>query len=513
MKGNKILVTGANGFLGSALARHLSDKFSLVLAVRSAESAGPAGQENTVAVGNIDAATDWSQALAGVDTVVHCAARAHVMSDESTDPLEVYRKVNVAGTLALAQQAKKAGVRRFVFISSIKVNGESTSGRAAFTAEQQAAPADAYGQSKHEAELMLQQECAATGMELVIVRPPLLYGPGVKANFRNLRKLADKPLPLPFGSVRNRRSMLYVDNLCHFIETCITHPAAANQTFVIADGEDVSLRELLVLMRKAQGRRPGLLPVPVWVFRLAGRLTGRQALVDRLVGDLQVDTRKAQKVLGWKAPYSVQQGVAETVAGTVGDSATPVTAGGSALQRLFDIAFAACGLVFGFPVLLLIYLLGLFDTGSPLFLQERVGRNKKPFTLVKFRTMQVNTASVASHLASASSITRMGGFLRKTKLDELPQLWNVLKGEMSLVGPRPNLFNQHELIAERDALGVYAVRPGITGLAQVNEIDMSTPKLLAETDAKMIREMSPVKYFRFIVQTVTGKGSGDRVRG
>lgn len=180
--------------------------------------------------------------------------------------------------------------------------------------------------------------------------------------------------------------------------------------------------------------------------------------------------------------------------------------------RLFDVLLAFLGLVFGFPVLLLIYILGLFDTGSPLFRQKRVGRHQKPFTLVKFRTMSVNTASVASHLASSASITRLGSFLRKTKLDELPQLWNVLKGDMSLVGPRPNLFNQDELIAEREALGVYAVRPGITGLAQVNEIDMSTPKLLAETDARMIREMSVRNYFSFIFQTVSGKGAGDRVR-
>ncbi|MCA6058332.1 sugar transferase [Thalassolituus sp. ST750PaO-4] len=183
------------------------------------------------------------------------------------------------------------------------------------------------------------------------------------------------------------------------------------------------------------------------------------------------------------------------------------------MLRVFDFTLALLGLLFGSPVLFVIYVLGMFDTGSPLFKQERVGRYKKPFTLVKFRTMAVDTASVASHLASTASITRMGGFLRKTKLDELPQLWNVLKGEMSLVGPRPNLFNQDELIAERDALGVYAVRPGITGLAQVNEIDMSTPKLLAETDAKMIAEMSVANYFRYILQTVTGKGSGDRVKG
>lgn len=182
------------------------------------------------------------------------------------------------------------------------------------------------------------------------------------------------------------------------------------------------------------------------------------------------------------------------------------------MLRVFDFTFSLFGLIFGFPVLMIIYCIGLADTGSPLFKQERVGRNKKSFTLVKFRTMEVDTASVASHLASTASITAMGGFLRKTKLDELPQLWNVLKGDMSLVGPRPNLFNQQELIKIRSALGVYNVRPGITGLAQVNKIDMSTPELLAQIDAKMIRELSIANYFKFIFQTVAGKGVGDRVK-
>jgi len=183
------------------------------------------------------------------------------------------------------------------------------------------------------------------------------------------------------------------------------------------------------------------------------------------------------------------------------------------LIRILDFVFSLLGLVFGFPVLLAIYIIGLFDTGSPVFKQERVGRNKKPFVLVKFRTMSVDTASVASHLASTASITKMGGFLRKTKLDELPQLWNVLKGEMSLVGPRPGLFNQEELTAARDAEGVFDVRPGITGLGQVSDIDMSTPELLAETDSKMIKEMNIKNYFKFIFQTVLGAGAGDRVKG
>jgi len=179
--------------------------------------------------------------------------------------------------------------------------------------------------------------------------------------------------------------------------------------------------------------------------------------------------------------------------------------------RFFDFVFSLLGLVVGSPVLVLLTVIGMFDTGSPIFRQVRVGRHQKPFTLVKFRTMKVDTASVATHLANSASITRFGHFLRKSKLDELPQLWNVLKGEMSLVGPRPGLFNQVELTAERANRGVYDVRPGITGLAQVSEIDMSTPALLAETDQKMIQSLTLAHYFKYILMTATGKGTGDRI--
>ena len=183
----------------------------------------------------------------------------------------------------------------------------------------------------------------------------------------------------------------------------------------------------------------------------------------------------------------------------------------SPLIRLIDLLAALFGLIVGAPVLLIVCLLGLFDTGSPIFIQERVGKNKKPFNLIKFRTMSVSTESVATHLVQASSITKLGAFLRKTKLDELPQLFNVLKGEMSLVGPRPCLFNQEELISARDSLGVLDVRPGITGLAQVNEVDMSTPELLAKVDSDMIKEFSVGMYFTLIFRTICGSGSGDRV--
>lgn len=180
--------------------------------------------------------------------------------------------------------------------------------------------------------------------------------------------------------------------------------------------------------------------------------------------------------------------------------------------RFFDLLFSVLGLVLSSPIIILVFIFGLFDTGSPLFIQERVGLNKTPFKLIKFRTMVQNTKSIATHLANPTSITKFGAFLRKTKLDEIPQLWNVIIGDMSLVGPRPNLYNQMELIKERNSLGIYNVLPGITGLAQINKIDMSSPKLLAQTDHTMISTMSTFNYFKYIFATLVGKGFGDRVK-
>ncbi len=310
---NCILLTGSTGFVGSALLAELKKlpDFRVVAAVRSAAS--PAS-DDVVVVGNIDGTTDYSAALNGVDVVVHAAARAHIMRDEVADPLAEYRKVNVEGTLNLAKQAVAAGVKRFIYISSIKVNGESTTGLSAFTEADSAKPEDPYGVSKREAEEGLRLLAQETGLEVVIIRPPLVYGPGVKANFLSLVKLSATGLPLPFGSVNNHRSMVYVGNLVSFIIHCIRHPAAANETFLVSDGEDVSLRNLVTYIRLCFGRSPRLLPVPVGLFKLAGALTGKRGMVDRLVGDLQVDSSKARSLLGWVPPYTVEQGIAATVA-------------------------------------------------------------------------------------------------------------------------------------------------------------------------------------------------------
>ncbi|MFP6790487.1 MAG: SDR family oxidoreductase [Thalassolituus sp.] len=308
-----ILLTGSTGFVGSALVSELQ-KLSGVHVVGAVRSAVSATSDDVVVVGNIDGTTDYSSALTGVNVVIHAAARAHVMRDEVTNPLAEYRQVNVEGTLNLAKQAVAAGVKRFVYISSVKVNGESTSVLPAFAETNAVVPEDPYGVSKHEAEEGLRLLAEETGLEVVIVRPPLVYGPGVKANFLSLLKLSATKLPLPFGSVNNKRSMVYVGNLADFIIRCIEHPKAANQTFLVSDGHDVSLSELIRLIRQSMKKPAWLIPVPVSLFQLAGKLTGKMALVDRLVGDLQVDSRKARERLNWTPPYRFEEGIKATVA-------------------------------------------------------------------------------------------------------------------------------------------------------------------------------------------------------
>lgn len=305
-----VLLTGANGFVGRRLMDYLSAKGFNVLG--AARFISTPGADNEIAVGDINATNDWSAAFQDRQVVIHAAARAHVMKDEESDPLSVYREVNTAGTLNLARQAAKAGVKRFIFISSIKVNGETTTSLPAFTESDVPAPQDPYGVSKREAEDCLRKIAHSTGMEVVIIRPPLVYGPGVKANFRNLMKLANTRVPLPFGAIHNLRSMVYVGNLVDFIVKCIDHPAAKNQTFLLSDGKDLSLTGLLCLLRSSMAKPSRLIPVPASLFRLAGSITGKRAVVDRLVGSLQVDASKACELLHWQPPYTVEQGIKAT---------------------------------------------------------------------------------------------------------------------------------------------------------------------------------------------------------
>lgn len=306
--GVRLLVTGASGFVGKALsARLLEEKVPLTLTSRA--SVAP----ETVAIGDLGISTDWTSALQHCETVVHLAARVHVMNDTEVDPLTAFRKVNVGGTLSLARQSAAAGVKRFVFISSVKVNGELTLPGNTFTEADTPSPQDAYGISKMEAEMGLRQLAAESGMQVVIIRPPLVYGPGVRANFAALMSSVQRSFPLPLGAVHNQRSLVALDNLIDFIITCTTHPLAANQTFLVSDGQDMSTTQLIRSMAQAASVSARLLPVPVSLLRAAASLLGKAGVVDRLCDNLQVDISKARNLLGWVPPITVQEGLSRVL--------------------------------------------------------------------------------------------------------------------------------------------------------------------------------------------------------
>ncbi len=311
MKGT-VLVTGATGFVGHFLCgRLLAQDFNVRGTLLASESrASLAAGVEPVTVEPLGADTPWSHALSGVDTIIHLAARVHIMDDPSADPLTEFRRVNVEGTAQLAREAAKAGVRRLVFISSIKVNGEETA--TAYTTDSPPNPSDPYGISKWEAEQALRKIEAETGLEVVVVRPTLVYGPGVKANFLHMMKIISRGIPLPLDSIKNKRSLIYVGNLVDALALCATHPSAAGKTYLVSDGEDVSTPKLIRLTASALGVPARLLPFPVSLMRLAGKMTGKSGAVNRLTGSLTVDSSTIRRELGWVPPFTMEEGLRET---------------------------------------------------------------------------------------------------------------------------------------------------------------------------------------------------------
>ena len=308
----RLLITGATGFIGRAvLARAVRDP---TLQVWGSERRALAHEKMLVDptfFRDLAPDTDWAEAVSGVETVVHTAARVHVMNDLSRDPLLDYRRTNVEGTLSLARQAVEAGVRRFIFISSIKVNGEHTLPGRPFAADDLPKPADPYGLSKHEAESALRRLSRESGLELVIIRPVLVYGPGVKANFLSMLRWIHRGLPLPLGAIHNKRSLLALGNLVDLIITCVRHPSAANQTFLVSDDEDLSTTALLRRVARSLDRPARLIPVPPRVLGGVARFLGKADLAQRLCGSLQVDITKTRELLGWAPPATVDEGLKE----------------------------------------------------------------------------------------------------------------------------------------------------------------------------------------------------------
>lgn len=310
-----LLLTGSSGFLGKCLLLSIIEKdYEFKLLNRTPLTSVPIDKQ--VLVDDFRSINNCEKVFAGVDVVIHCAARVHVMNDsiDSIDsPLQAFRDVNTYGTLHLAQQAASAGVQRFIFMSSIKVNGEFTKPNQPFKASDSSIPSDPYGLSKYEAEIGLYEIAKQTGMEVVIIRPPLVYGPGVKANFASMMKWVNKGVPLPLGSIKdNKRSLVSVDNLVDFITICIDHPNAANQTFLVSDDDDLSTSQLLSNMASALDVSNRLLPIPSSWFTLAAKLIGKPAISQRLCGSLQVDISKTKELLNWKPPYSTAEGMKKT---------------------------------------------------------------------------------------------------------------------------------------------------------------------------------------------------------
>jgi nucleoside-diphosphate-sugar epimerase len=311
-----ILITGANGFIGSSMMRRLTldGVLEVVGAIRSSAQFSNS-EYKAYLCGELSPQNDWSQVLTHVSTVVHTAARVHVMKDPSANPLGEYRRANVEGTLNLARQAAREGVRRFIFISSVKVNGESTPVNAPFSADDIPAPQDPYGISKLEAEQGLRDIAQKTNMEVVVVRPPLVYGPGVKANFRSIMRGLYRGIPLPLGAVHNLRSFVALDNLVDLLVRCLTHPAAANQTFLVSDGEDLSTGELAVRLGRALGKSARLIPVSEQLLIAGATLLGRREFAQRICGSLRVDMEKTRRMLSWQPPITVNEGLRRAAEG------------------------------------------------------------------------------------------------------------------------------------------------------------------------------------------------------
>lgn len=523
----KVLVVGANGFVGQTVVADLLRRGEQVVAASRRPQAIPRGAEWVALPDLTQPIADWKPLLYGVDRVVYLAARVHVMNDTHPDPLAAYRAVNRDAALSLAQASAEQGVSRFVYLSSVKVNGESS--QRPLTEEDTPHPTDPYGISKLEAEQQLLALGQRAHLPVVILRPPLVYGPGVKANFMALARAAGRGIPLPIGAVRNKRSMIYVENLADLIAAVLKHPAAVGQVFFATDGQDLSTAELTRSLAEAQGRSAQLPAVPVALMQLAGRLTGKTNVVQRLTGSLQVSSAKARNLLDWTPPFPVWQALARTGHSLIKKDVqepkkqarekyqlSPGQRAYLVVRGPLERGLAAGLLLLLSPFYALLALLVKLDSPGPaLFIQERAGKAHQPFRIYKFRTMRTDTPNISTEEMQRSGlnpITPLGRILRRTSLDEIPQLINVVKGEMSFIGPRPALMSQKPVLTLREAAGVEQLLPGITGYAQATGRDDLTDDEKVGRDHYYLENLGPALDIRVILFTLKSifKGTGTK---
>jgi lipopolysaccharide/colanic/teichoic acid biosynthesis glycosyltransferase/nucleoside-diphosphate-sugar epimerase len=507
----RILITGASGFVGRTLVGHLlksrpGDHFCV--AIRSLGDYVPHPRIQSVVVGDINQCTDWSGALEDIDVVIHLAARVHVMKDDVKSSARKYLQTNYHGTKNLVSQANRLNVKQFIYLSTIKVNGEGfghNEPSLVYSENSIPNPSDHYSRSKYVAERAIQKIAGTSNLKFTILRTPLIYGPGVKANLGKLMQIIKLGIPTPFGRAKNLRSMLAIQNLVDFIDKALLNKAAYNQLFLLCDGEDLSTSQLTRKLSFFMLKPDLQIPVPVNFLYLFGKYLGITGSLNRLFGSLIIDDRKSRLILNWTPPYSVDEAMKICASEFLSSSMLKTSFRRRLVKRLFDLSFASiCALLFLIPMAIIGIVVKITSKGPALFFSERVGFSGTIYKMPKFRTMRVGTPNVATDKLQnpMNHLTPVGGFLRRTSLDELPQIWSVLTGEMSFVGPRPALFNQHDLISIRKSKGILHLLPGITGWAQINGRDELGMNEKVQFDYEYLLNQSLVFDIYILLQTV-----------
>lgn len=527
MTAKRVLITGATGFVGRHLVPHLQGEDCLLtLAVRNAAGVPPAWAAHPgtriVEIGDVETASglDLDRAFHDVQAVVHLAGRTEAVAAVDGDAETLFHGANVVATRRLVEAAIRHRVGLFLLASSTLAVTDNAA-RQVIDDAIEPAPTSLYGRSKHNAEGCL-APLSEAGIAAIALRLPLVVGPDAKGNWPTLVKIAATGVPLPFASIRNRRSLIGVDSVARLIAHLLarTWPTGVSGAYCVADAGPLSTAEIVAAIREGLSMPPRLVPVPPALLTLAAAALNQRRRISSLVGDCEVDDRRFRETFGFVAVSSARDSIRRAVAarepaedrrGETGCGARGPR-GRPTAKRVFDLVLAAAAAPVVLPAVgLCAVAIKLTSPGPAIFRQARVGLNEAPFICYKLRTMHAGTPDAPSHETSGSAVTRIGQVLRTLKLDELPQIWNILKGDMSFVGPRPCLPSQGELIAERRARGLYTIRPGVTGVSQIAGVDMSNPEKLAALDATYLDRMSLMTDLKLIVATGLGRGRGDRV--